>query len=219
MLSINSVRVDTQGWKLVYQSPESMAWENERSEYLAIDYFSIPPDIPCALDEIDVLRHVYRNGLASVGAGLISTDVETTKIGQRAVSFIKVVTKTPMQPSGMSYLGSLTFPFAEFSYVIKIDCAEVGVTGLRDSIIAGKFRTSGELQIDPDSGAMLGWFQDPYEPTFKGPILKNQSEDEKYDKDFPDHPLSRVRAGLLHLLKTLQMDDAVLKSKPFGMGP
>jgi hypothetical protein len=216
MLSINSVRIDTNGWKLVYESPESMAWENERSEYLGIDYFSIPPDIPCELSDIDALRQVYRNGLASVGAGLISTDVDRTKIGQREVPYIKVVTKTPMQPRGMSYLGSLTFPYAEFSYVIKIDCAEVGTTGLRDAVILDKFLSTNKLKVDPNAGNIVGWFQDPYDPTFNGPILKNRSEDEEYDKFFPDHPLTRVRAGILHILKTLHIDDAILKSKPFG---
>jgi len=33
-----------------------------------------------------------------------------------------MVLKIPRQPHGITYLGSLTIPFAEFSFVIKMQC-------------------------------------------------------------------------------------------------
>ena len=46
------------------------------------------------------------------------------------------------------------------------------------------------------------WARDPYAPTYRGvdrSVLRFLSDDEKYDGQFPDHPLSKVRRVLTAL--------------------
>ena len=60
---------------------------------------------------------------------------------------IKTIFKFPQDPTGMTYLGSYTIPFKKYSYVIKIQAPELGVTGMRDSIIAAKFLATNEYSM------------------------------------------------------------------------
>jgi len=40
----------------------------------------------------------------------------------------------------MNYLGSLAIPFAEFSFILKIQCAERGITGIRETFLLAQAR-------------------------------------------------------------------------------
>jgi hypothetical protein len=111
----------------------------------------------------------------------------------------------------MTYVGSLTIPLRDFSYVVKLRCAETGTTGFRDTLVMEKLMSSGKINM----GTFDGWAEDPYQPSFKGPALRNKSEDEKYDAKFPDHPLSRCRKILANVIATINIDEAVSKSAPF----
>jgi hypothetical protein len=77
--------------------------------------------------------------------------------------------------------------------------------------IMEKLMSSGKFKM----GTFDGWAEDPYQPSFKGPALRNKSEDEKYDAKFPDHPLSRCRKTLANVIATIKIDEAVSKSAPF----
>jgi hypothetical protein len=60
-----------------------------------------------------------------------------------------------------------------------------------------------------------GWTQDPYDPTFRAPLMRNLSDDVQYDAQFPDHPLSRLRSVLRHLASTVSIADEVKAAAPF----
>ena len=71
---------------------------------------------------------------------------------------------------------------------------------------------AGIINFGPDPR----WDADLFDPSVHAPNTRNLSDDEKYDNQFPDHPLSRARKILEQVLKTLKVDEAVLKSDPFG---
>jgi len=218
MISLDSIHFDTSGWKISEKSKDTIRWEDGKPEFLSLHYFPVPPDIPCELGKLKELRDCYRTAIGQAGGGLVSLDVLNVKVGTREVPCLRNIVKVPQSPSGMLYIGSLTFPFADFSYVIKVQCFEEGITGMRDAVVADRLMGAGDVKLDPKTGGILGWAQDPYEPSFKGPALKNQSEDEKYDSQFPEHPLSRARAILARASETVNLDDSVLSSPPFS-GP
>ena len=97
--------------------------------------------------------------------------------------------------------------FQNFSYVLKIESPELGITGIRDACV---FSKDGQL--------LAGWLDDPYDPTERGPMTRNISERPEYDSRFPDHPLSRARRVLDHLQRTITIDSFVKRQPKFSFG-
>ena len=54
------------------------------------------------------------------------------------------------------------------------------------------------------SGYIEGLFADPYDPRYRGIILRSVADNEEYDDEFPDHPLSRLRSTLKTVRDSLQ---------------
>ena len=81
-------------------------------------------------------------------------------------------------------------------------------------MILDKLIGSGELSdFDEKSGRFTGWMADPYDPSFVGKLARSLADDEKYDGDFPDHPLSRLRPMLRRTEGTLRVA-ADVKGEP-----
>jgi len=127
----------------------------------------------------------------------------------------RTIFKFPQKPSGMAYVGSITFPFRDFSFVIKIQCPELGITGVREAVVLDKLMSTGEVSIDPQKRKIHGWSQDPYDQSYEGPSLMNRAEEIKYDAEFPDHPLSRARNFLTNITNSISFDEEVLRAAPF----
>lgn len=102
----------------------------------------------------------------------------------------------------MAYIASLTIPFKSCSFVVKVQAIEAGITGMRDAVIADRLIAEGTISIG-ETG-FLNWFSDPYNDDFAGGVLMNKSEQDLYDEEFPDHPLSRARQLLEQIEQGLQ---------------
>ncbi|MBZ0233701.1 MAG: hypothetical protein K8M05_15345 [Deltaproteobacteria bacterium] len=202
---------DTDGWTPVPpdEGGGDVAFARPPGDLLSTHAFDLPPDIGAPLDELDAIRRRYREQLALRGAAVISLD--TTAVD--GIPSLELVFKTAQEPSGMIYVGSLTIPFRDASYVLKVQCNEVGVTGTRDAIVMNGVlkEVGGDLEQ-----AMAVWTRDPHDPTFRAPLLRNQADDEAWDVDFPDHPLSRVRAHLRHLRATTRLSERAKARAPYG---
>jgi hypothetical protein len=92
------------------------------------------------------------------------------------------------------------------------------VTGLRDTAMFAKWMQQGEVAWDEGTGKPKGWMHDPYDPSIETPLTWNQSEAEIYDAEFPDHPLSRLRALMAHIEATLKLADEVRAEPRFHPG-
>lgn len=211
MPDIESVKFDTAGWTLEEISFELKRWTNPKAQFLSFHHFNVAPDIPAALTDINSLRQAYRLDLSESGAAMISADVFTVN----HLDCIMLVFKAPSQPHGMIYVGSLTFPFEEFSYVVKIQCAELNNSGARDTVVLDLAMREGAVAFDPEDGSVVGWTADPYDPSFVAPLLSNLSDKQQFDTMFPDHPLTDVRVCLNHILQTIHADEEILISPRF----
>jgi len=186
-VSINSVEVPDFGWKVLQKNSSVIQWINpEETTAISVNFFNRPPDIP-TIKDLDLLRATYRKGISSANGGLIKVVIGKIK----DIPVAKTIFKIPEEPSGMSYLASLTIPFEDCSFVIKVQCVEAGSTGMRDAVIATTLMASGELTIGENG--YENWFSDPYDPDFKDGTLMNKSEQEIYDSQFPNHPLAQAR--------------------------
>ena len=171
---------------------------------MSLHYFPGPPPIRADLRFVDQVRAFWRQITADAGGAII--EVETTMIDGHVG--IRTVIKTPQEPTGMMYIGAITLPWRDFSYVVKLSCGEHGITGIRDNTVAMKLMDEGHEF--PHN--MRGWMADPYDPSIVTPFARNLSESEEYDAEFPDHPLSRLRAQFPDMERTIRVA-SVLKSE------
>ena len=212
MRSLDSVIFDTTGFALQGDLNGTRVWHTQAGDGIGLYYFSKPPDISADLNSVDEVRRFYRSEATSAGLGII--EVETLTLD--GCPAIRTIFKVPQQPSGMTYLGSITLPFRDFSYVVKVQCMEYGTTGIREAVVADTLLAAGQIHIPVDGegpGKVLGWSQDPYDRSVNAPLMRNRAEAEEYDWQFPDHPLSRLRAILGQVQSSLQIAPEI-KSEP-----
>jgi hypothetical protein len=206
-VTIQSVSISHSGWLKSKDNDSIIQWINpDQTMAVSVNFFDLPPDIPTVSD-LEVLRNFYRTSISNVHGGLIQADL--LKIHE--VPSAKIIVKLPQEPSGMTYLASLTIPFENCSFVLKIQCAEVGPTGMRDALIADELLASGEVKFG-DNG-LDHWFFDPYDNSYKSGTLMNVSEQEMYDSRFPDHPLTQARKWISNLEKNVIFSPELKKLK------
>ena len=126
------------------------------------------------------------HGFLKDNQGLISVFAGKTRGGKK---YAYSIVKSAKQPSGIQYI--LTFQIQYPSKVLNIQAFydEIGMTGLRDSIVYEIAAREGKVIL----GTFDGWMNDPYDPDYKKGLRMNLSESEEYDKMFPNHPLSVLR--------------------------
>lgn len=203
-ISIKSVSIPDFGWQKEKDDNGIMLWASQEEPIVvSVNYFDKMPDLP-AINDVDVLRDYYRDLIISVNGGIVEVEV----FKRHEFDVIRTIFKIPKPENGMMYIGSLTIPFSSCSFVIKIQSAEFGPTGMREAIVANKLMSSGSF----DESA---WSADPYDKECKEGHLMNLAEAQQYDADFPGHPLSTVRSMLDRIEKEFQFDATVKKLKPF----
>ena len=211
---LDRVALGSENWREEATDHPVRIWRNAAGDGLGLFYFEVPPDIPVALAEIDELRRFFRVLVTEAGGGLIELDVVTLD----GLAGIRQIVKQPQAGHGMTYIGSYTIPRRSFSYVVKIQCEERGMTGLRETAVLDQALAHGPQALSKDGG-MANWAADPYDPDFQAAVLRNQAEDERYDEDFPDHPLSRLRRGLQDVEASLSFAESIKAAADFTPAP
>ena len=210
-MSLDSIRIDEAALKRLGDREGVRLWQTSDGDSLGLFHFATPPDIAADISNADDLRRFYRTVAYPSGLGLVEVDPIHVD-GCRAA---RVIMKSKQAPSGMTYLGSLTLPFRDFSYVLKAQCEERGVTGTRDAAVLNRAIAERRVRVAEDSGAIAGWMRDPYDPTVQAPLLANLAEAPEYDAMFASHPLSRLLRLLRHLEASLRVDPRVRRAEPF----
>lgn len=194
--------VDTSSWTRADLDDGSVAFDRPSGDRLMIYGFDVPPDLP-SLD-VQELRRFYRGVITEAGGGLVTVDV----IDVDGVPSVLTLFKFPQQPTGMTYVGAVTVPFRDRSFVVRVQSFELGTTGLRESTV---------VMLEPTSpdGFPEGWAADPYDPTHQAAVLANKADDERWDATFPEHPLSRLRRILGEIVSTTRLSSEVRASPAF----
>jgi hypothetical protein len=186
MPSIDSVQIDTSALLMESESAARRCWLNDAGEPLSLHFFDKPPDLPAPPDEVEILTTWYRRMALQGGLGLV--ELAAVRVDQ--LPSIRLVLKGILDGAsgrGRTYLGSLTLPFRDFSYVVKVEYREWGITGAREAMVLAQ-RADLEDWLE-------GWIVDPSDPA-PPDLARNLSEEPQYDSLVPNHPLSRVRRSL-----------------------
>lgn len=208
-MSRRAITFDETGFEYQGESDGALTWFTPKGDGLGLFHHPIPPDIHADLSNIDSIRAFYRRIVSQAGLGVIEVDT----ILVDGCTAVRTLFKAAQQPTGRTYLGALAFPFRDFSYVLKVQCEELGMTGARDAVVLTTLMKSGDTWFDTQSDKMMGWLDDPYDPSETGPMTRNKSERPEYDALFPTHPLSRARWVLNHLERTVAINETI-KSQP-----
>ena len=104
------------------------------------------------------------------------------------------------------YTGMLIIRAPRATLVWTLVSGERGTTGVREAFVTMTLLNEGKLRIEEYE---LRWGQDPYEPAYHGvdrSVLRFMSDDESYDEQFPQHPLSKIRHTLAMLSRNVTYD-------------
>ncbi|HEX5941576.1 MAG TPA: hypothetical protein VFY66_04830 [Anaerolineales bacterium] len=211
MPSLDSITFDTTG--LIPQSDINgvRVWHTPEGDGLGLYYFPIPPDILADINSLTSIGSFYGNQIAA--ANLTGISINTLDIDE--CKFIKMIIRVPQQPSGMMYIGSLTLPFRDFSFVVKMQCSERGITGMRESLILNELLDNDEVEFNNKSDEFEGW-ELPLD-TVDSPYWKiNRAETVEYDARFPNHPLSILRRTFDQIEKSIKVSDDVKREPRFS---
>jgi hypothetical protein len=184
--SLDAVRFDTTGYTAQGEpQPDRVrVWHTPQGDGLGVYFFPVPPDLPANVRSVDDLAEFYRRSVGDSGGKL----VEVAVVMANECLAVRTILSFPQQPSGRTYVGSLTIPFQDFSFVVKCQCAEVGPTGLKEALLFDRSLAANEpMRIEGERFDMPGWDPDA----------------EKYDAQFPHHPVARARRVLAHVAASL----------------
>lgn len=204
-ISVDSISIPELGWPKEKEK-NAVLWVNpEGTIAVSINFFDQAPDIP-TIKNVNELRAFYRDLIVSTNGGLV--EVEIFKL--HSFDIIRTVFKIPQPGRGMLYVGSLTIPFGTCSFVLKVQAVEAGPTGMREAFIVDRLLKDGTFNE-------ATWSADPYDDEITAGNLMNKAEDQKYDVEFPNHPLSQVRNKLNQLEKGFTWDRALEKLPRFEL--
>jgi len=197
--TLDSLQFDASGWKYHgEQQPNPMrVWETPEHDAVSLHFFAVAPDRP-ACTSVAELTRFYEQSLKGSAAKVV--ECRLTQVAGCAA--VRLIIKAPQKPSGMMYQGALTLPFRDFSFVVKVQCPEVGMTGVREAILFDERRAAGEMPAVGGAGPVFpGWNPDAPE----------------HDARFPNHPISRLRRLLDRIAQSATMDETVRRLPGFRL--
>lgn len=163
-----------------------------------------PPQLPAPLEDVARLRHALAVQAAEAGC-LIEAHV--VQFGGLPAVYQVVKLPLPDRPAGQAFLASFTVPRANSCVRVKIQALESGMTGLREAVLV-------------DQLGFQNWVMPhPYAPEVHGRLPFHAGDDPRYDSQFTDHPLSRVRGLAHHVARTARIDPEFAALPPFSHGP
>jgi len=179
-------------------------WRHEKGAVL-----SLSEDESATNVDLAQFRNLAREVASSRGGGLLEAERMMGRSGDAWVMTYKVLLRPAYRFTGMVFVEYSGHPF-----IWTVVDGEGGDTGTREAIITSELMEAGELTPSKYEAA----WHDPYEPGFDGvdhACLRFISDDARYDKRFPEHPLSRVRE-IQHWLLSAPNAEAIAREAVGG---
>ena len=196
--SLDSIVFDASRYDFQGDQDGARVWFLPGGGGVGLYFFPRKPDLPDRAASIAQLRDFYTAQMC----GKLQV-VECRVLSLDEVRSIWLIAKTLLdeQTGGTVYLGSLTIPFRDFSFVIKIQCHEPGVTGMREALLVDEALRKGTGRLEDGRLDPIGWSFDA----------------EQFDDRLPQHPLSRVRRELRHIASSVQIEPKVRDQARFEL--
>ena len=197
LASPDSITFDASRYQFQGDRDGARVWFLPEGGGVGLYFFPRKPDLPMRATSVRQLRDSYA---AQMGGNL--QVIECNVLPLDGVPSIWLIAKgLDEQKRAAVYLGSLTIPFRDFSFVIKIQCQEQGVTGMRETLLIAEALRKGTGHVEGDRFVPDGWAFD----------------DEEFDDEVPKHPLSRVRRELRQIASSVRIEAKVKQQRRFEL--
>jgi hypothetical protein len=187
------VTFDTTGLQRV----DEKHWVDPASgDWVSLDLKNSPLAEPVWLEDVPAMRRNLAIEYARLGCLI---EAEPVVLG--GVRGVCQVAKAPIPnaPSGQVFMANIFLAKAGDHVTFGCSAEESGITGAREAAIMVKL---GLVRGD-------GWvLPHPYAPDLRSVLPYHRGDDPAWDAQFPDHPLSRVRAWVRSMLATAIVDPA-----------
>jgi hypothetical protein len=197
--STRRVRLTLPGWNEETSTEDLRIWRDNDGSVLSL---GVVADAPDGSDEV-AFRQWCRKLAASRDAGLI----EACRVDGGIGPSVRLIYKRLQIPAYI-YTGMLITFVQGVQLLWTVVAGELGTTGVREAVVTAGLMNAGKLNIDDYKSH---WAHDPYEPAYQGvnrSVLRFMSDDESYDDQFPQHPLSKIRRVLAALPDSVQFDSS-----------
>ena len=186
-----------------FQRVDDATWVHPPSgDRITLRYETSRLGEPVWLEDVPAMRRNLANEYAKAGCLI---EAEPVVLG--GVPGVCQVVKVPIPnaPSGQVFMANIFLAKADRYVMFGCASAESGTTGVREATIMAKLGLFTE-----------GWFlPHPYAPELEGALPFHRGDDPVFDAQFPDHPLSRVRAWVRWVLGTATVDPAFAQMPDF----
>ncbi|MFO0757459.1 MAG: hypothetical protein U0359_13260 [Byssovorax sp.] len=173
-----------------------------------------PPEWPFDLTSPEVAADFYRRQCAENGGVMLSMSVTTVGGCEALHGLFKYRAPVP-QSLAMYYVGILWIPFQDATFQLNVEAMEKGRTGAREAAV---MLIEGDAWPKPPADAQpirVKSVEEMFGHMRSAPVRQLPSDDEKYDRSFPEHPLSKVRARISQVMATLSLDESARTMRPF----
>ena len=200
--------LDDHNWKVSKETDSEITWTTPGKEAVTLT-INQPPSEMIEPNDQKGLQAVFRDEARFYKGGLVEVqtfDSGGVKCGLVTMKF-QMKTFDPKAGDGVAYQMNAIIPLKHTSYVLQVAAAETGVTGVREAtvtVIDMKQRNIPDITTEAKD-----FRRDPYDARFNPDALYTISDDRKWDKSFPDHPLSRIRQLMNELIKTWKLNDQI----------
>ena len=181
---IQDVDFPKEGWTEQEPAKGMRYWRGPHRSVLSLAALDLNP-----WESPEELPYYARELAESAGGGLIEAEI----LSCGSTSAVRLIYKRLQLPAYV-FTGMFLAPLENQYLLWTIVDGECGTTGVREAVVTSQLYKSGDFKSPEDYERF--WAQDPYDPDYQAldrSVLRFLSDDEKYDAQFPDHPLSRVR--------------------------
>lgn len=209
------------GWKVTKETDTTLMWMTPDQVVIALMICDdkAPGQNPHRLKQFQA----YYREMASAGhGGLVEAEPHTADdMLFNLVTFkypIGEMKSPPDDTPGYAYQVSAMIPTTKGTYMLQAMALDdrQKVTGTREAV--GIIIYMKERGIRDVLTASKTFYRDPYDPAFNEGAKSAFSDERRFDKDFPDHPLSVSRAWMDALLKTWTIPERIQKIARFHEG-
>jgi hypothetical protein len=191
--------IDDSKWTVAKETESEIDWTTPGGEAVTLMVHQRPSEMTDPKDQ-KALQAVFRDEARDEKGGL----VEVQTFVSSGVTCGLVTMKFPMKvfdpkASGYGYQINAIIPMKNASYVLQVAAGESEPTGTREAMVT--VADMEQRKIKDLAQEAAGFRRDPYDSKYDADALYMISDDRKWDKAFPDHPLTRARRLIDTLIK------------------
>ncbi|MEO0586627.1 MAG: hypothetical protein AAF078_03215 [Planctomycetota bacterium] len=208
--AVDAVGFDTTGWRRRDQSATHRRWKSPHGIAVTLRYLQPMPSLPFDFRYIKNAREYYDNLAGQRAGAMLSLDF----VKANGIPSVRGVFKYRCPKGttdGKYFAGLILLPYRDFAFQIDLESPVCLDNNPREAAAAARGEGATNQQADPFFVRNADELFDMMSDTCVKAI---PADDKRYDKAFPDHPLSQLRADQLSILKSLTLHDAINEALP-----